>query len=471
MPFRPSRKAPQFADLKTTLAQAKDTDNALYQVVQEIIDRLSTFQFNVAPEIAASSGGGGGGTGPQGPIGPPGPAGPAGPEGPMPALLETFATVNAEAGLANSRRIVAGTNVTLDVATAGQLKINAAGGGSGGGMNLDYLGNYAPGPTYNDGDIVIGPDGIAYMCVVDGTTTPPEPWPGTGMGAQGPGMPIGSVVMWPAAAAPTDWLLCQGQAISRTTFANLFAVLGVTYGAGDGSTTFNLPNMQQRFPLGKAASGTGSTLGSSGGVIDHTHNIPAHSHGVGTLAGASHSHDQGTLSIASHTHDQGSLTVASHTHGPGNLRTEAHSHGFSASVSGTTGSAGAHTHGVNITTSGPTTQITVQNGTGGNLVCSRTDHTHGVTGNTDSNGNHNHGFSGSASGTTDGDGGLFITSGATAAASPGLTGTTGAAAPGASGSTGAATVPITGVTASNAAAPTDANNPPFIVVNFIIRAA
>jgi hypothetical protein len=47
-------------------------------------------------------------------------------------------------------------------------------------MNLDYLGNYVQGPVYNDGDIVIGSDGVAYMCTVDGTTTPPEPWPGTG---------------------------------------------------------------------------------------------------------------------------------------------------------------------------------------------------------------------------------------------------------------------------------------------------
>jgi hypothetical protein len=67
-----------------------------------------------------------------------------------------------------------------------------------GGMDLDYLGSYAPG-THNDGDIVIGPDGIAYMCVVDGTVTPPEPWPGVGIattvgppGPQGPQGPTGA---------------------------------------------------------------------------------------------------------------------------------------------------------------------------------------------------------------------------------------------------------------------------------------
>ena len=53
----------------------------------------------------------------------------------------------------------------------------------------------------------------------------------------------------------------------------MFAILGTTYGVGDGSTTFNLPNLQQRFPLGKAASGTGSTLGGTGGAIDHLHTV------------------------------------------------------------------------------------------------------------------------------------------------------------------------------------------------------
>jgi len=65
-------------------------------------------------------------------------------------------------------------------------KTSGGGGGGGGdGMNLDYLGDYVTGPTYNDGDIVIGSDGVAYMCVVVGTTTPPEPWPGAGIAVNG----------------------------------------------------------------------------------------------------------------------------------------------------------------------------------------------------------------------------------------------------------------------------------------------
>ena len=64
----------------------------------------------------------------------------------------------------------------------------------------------------------------------------------------------GMLFMYGASSAPTGFLLCNGQAISRTTYANLFAVISTTYGVGDGSTTFNVPNLLGRFPLGYSAS-------------------------------------------------------------------------------------------------------------------------------------------------------------------------------------------------------------------------
>jgi microcystin-dependent protein len=88
---------------------------------------------------------------------------------------------------------------------------------------------------------------------------------------EGNDVEVGFIVPTGRAAAPTGWLMCDGGAVSRSTFANLFAAIGTAYGVGDGATTFNLPDLRQRFPLGKAASGTGATLGGTGGSIDHTH--------------------------------------------------------------------------------------------------------------------------------------------------------------------------------------------------------
>ena len=108
-------------------------------------------------------------------------------------------------------------------------------------------------------------------------------------------IPVGFVAPWPTATAPAGWLLAYGQAVSRTTYAELFAAYGTTYGSGDGSTTFNLPDYRGRTPFGKddmggsaagritfAASGVdGATLGATGGDQKHTltsAQIPAHTH-------------------------------------------------------------------------------------------------------------------------------------------------------------------------------------------------
>ena len=104
--------------------------------------------------------------------------------------------------------------------------------------------------------------------------------------------PIGSVQLTAAAAAPTNWLLCDGTAVSRSTYALLFAVIGTTYGAGNGTTTFNVPDVRGRTVImvdGAAARVTSAsldganadTLGGVGGLETHvllTAEIPAHTH-------------------------------------------------------------------------------------------------------------------------------------------------------------------------------------------------
>lgn len=94
--------------------------------------------------------------------------------------------------------------------------------------------------------------------------------------------PIGSAKLWFSGSAPQGWLLLQGQAVSRTTYAALFALLGTTYGAGNGSTTFNLPDMRGRVPVGVATADTEfDSLGKKFGTKSHTLTVaemPAHNH-------------------------------------------------------------------------------------------------------------------------------------------------------------------------------------------------
>ena len=66
-----------------------------------------------------------------------------------------------------------------------------------------------------------------------------------------PLLPVGSIIIWPETTAPSGWVLADGTAISRTTLAGLFSLIGTDYGAGDGSTTFALPDFRDRLALGK----------------------------------------------------------------------------------------------------------------------------------------------------------------------------------------------------------------------------
>lgn len=112
-------------------------------------------------------------------------------------------------------------------------------------------------------------------------------------------LPVGVMMPYGGTSAPASWLLCYGQAVSRTTYSSLWNTIGTAYGAGDGSTTFNVPDMRGRSAFGKddmggsaanritnAVSGiTGTTLGASGGsqsvTLDLTM-IPSHDHGGAT---------------------------------------------------------------------------------------------------------------------------------------------------------------------------------------------
>lgn len=138
---------------------------------------------------------------------------------------------------------------------------------------------------------------------------------------------------------PSGWLLCQGQAVSRSTFSTLFASIGIAWGAGDGVTTFNVPDFRNRVPQG--ASPPGTPVGSYGGgsVSLTLAQLPTHTHGI---------------TDAGHVHG---ITDPNHTH---------------TIPTGTVGGAGAYAATVNPATTPATgasaTGVVVQNAATGILV-------------------------------------------------------------------------------------------------------
>ena len=96
---------------------------------------------------------------------------------------------------------------------------------------------------------------------------------------------IGSIYMFAGSTAPAKFLVCDGSAVSRSTYSDLFDIVGTVYGAGDGSSTFNLPDLSGRVAVGASNHrALGSTGGSESVVLQdtdlpiHSHSLPAHSH-------------------------------------------------------------------------------------------------------------------------------------------------------------------------------------------------
>ena len=114
------------------------------------------------------------------------------------------------------------------------------------------------------------------------------------------GLPPGSVTQYAGPVAPTGWLVCDGSAVSRTVYSDLFAAIGTTYGTGDGSSTFNLPDGRGRSLYGQGSHTDVDTLGDNEGASlsarrpkhkhtindpGHYHTIPAKQSGSGATAG------------------------------------------------------------------------------------------------------------------------------------------------------------------------------------------
>ena len=118
--------------------------------------------------------------------------------------------------------------------------------------------------------------------------------------APAPLIPAGTIIMTGASSAPTGYLLCDGTAISRSTYASLFAAIGTAYGTGDGSSTFDLPDLRDRFPLGKGTNN--STLGTETGSVSASSVVTTAADGDGDLTVT-------TASVASSAKDSTTTTV------------------------------------------------------------------------------------------------------------------------------------------------------------------
>jgi len=153
------------------------------------------------------------------------------------------------------------------------------------------------------------------------------------------GVNTGLIVPWANNSTPSGFLDCDGAAVSRSTYAALFAVVGTTYGVGDGSTTFNLPDLTDKVVVGKSPT---KALASTGGANAVTN--------TGNISGSVGNTTLTTPTIAAHTHPMQLMAG-----GAGNMSIDGENRGAMSggtTSSGSSGGAGAHTHPIAATFTG-----------------------------------------------------------------------------------------------------------------------
>jgi len=153
------------------------------------------------------------------------------------------------------------------------------------------------------------------------------------------GIPTATIVEWSDSSIPSGFLECDGSAVSRTTYSALFAIVGTTYGSGDGSSTFNLPDLQDNVIIGKS---NNKALGSTGGA-----NATAN---AGNIAGSTANATLSTGQLPSHSHPGKSP-------GPGFAGPTGSNLGTTGGNSGNAGGSGGHSHNMSATFTGDSTSV------------------------------------------------------------------------------------------------------------------
>ena len=165
------------------------------------------------------------------------------------------------------------------------------------------------------------------------------------------GMPIGAIMAYAAGSVPGGFLLCNGQTVSRTTYAALFTLIGVTFGGGDGVSTFNVPNLRNQFIRGREPTtrAVGSTQASAFGTHNHPTNDPGHGH---SITDPTHNHTQ-------NPHNHGiTQTPHSHTYTLTNI--------IPGNTAGSNGNNNTQTPGT--ASGGSSANITINNETATNIA-------------------------------------------------------------------------------------------------------
>lgn len=229
-------------------------------------------------------------------------------------------------------------------------KANLSGADFTGGVSTPWVkaksNNFMGGPVYavlspdgTGGQVLLRPNGAASAVGQLKATVSELSWDGKGIWHSGNLDPAtkanripGQVIMFAGKAAPSGTLLCNGAAVSRTTYAELFAAIGTLYGAGDGKTTFNLPAMLEGTVVTHTQKPETVGTATSGEVLRHTHGASSasagtHSHGITINGGGGHSHAASAGAAGEHTHAAWTDGQGSHAH---TVRDPGHSHTWSS---------------------------------------------------------------------------------------------------------------------------------------------
>ena len=186
------------------------------------------------------------------------------------------------------------------------------------------------------------------------------------------GIPVGAIIPYGGVVVPDGWFACDGAAISREDYADLFAVIGETFGTGDGSSSFHLPDAIGRVLSGPTAGHPVGTTAGSNDITISVDNLPAHDHAIAIDAVDNHGHSGsftgGSVSgsVTGNTGSGGSHSHTVNTRSASNLQTDQNSgHSYGAVASTTTSQHNGHTHSMSGTITGGTVSGSVSVGNGG----------------------------------------------------------------------------------------------------------